>query len=92
VSSTDSPGYACYVILCEISQVLTAASMKITALWDIAPSSFVEVHRRFRGAYYLENEGDEVIALMLQYAPLKRQSASTRLHDATSQKAAIAII
>jgi hypothetical protein len=30
-------------------QVLAAASMKMIAFWDIAPCSFVEVDRRFRG-------------------------------------------
>jgi hypothetical protein len=30
-------------------QVLTAASMKMTAFWDIVPCSLVEVDRRFRG-------------------------------------------
>jgi hypothetical protein len=31
-------------------QVLTAASMKMTAFWDIDPCSLVEVDRRFTGA------------------------------------------
>jgi hypothetical protein len=31
-------------------QVLTAASMKQAAFWDIAPRNLVEVYRRFRGA------------------------------------------
>jgi hypothetical protein len=30
-------------------QVLTAASMKMAVFWDVAPSSLVEVYRRFRG-------------------------------------------
>jgi hypothetical protein len=38
-------------------QVLTAASMKIGALWDIAPCSLVGVDRRFRGAYCLNHQG-----------------------------------
>jgi hypothetical protein len=33
--------------------------MKIIAFWDIAPCSLV-VDRRFRGAYYLYNRGDEL--------------------------------
>jgi hypothetical protein len=33
-----------------IFDVLTAASMKMTAFLDIAPYSLVEVERRFRGA------------------------------------------
>jgi hypothetical protein len=36
-------------------QVLTAASMKSTVLWDIAPCSLVEVDRRFWGAYCLHH-------------------------------------
>jgi hypothetical protein len=34
-------------------QVLTAASMKMTVFWDVAPCSLVEIYRRFRGAYCL---------------------------------------
>jgi hypothetical protein len=40
-------------------QVLTAASMKIRAFWDMAPCSLVAVDRRFRGAYCLHHQGDE---------------------------------
>jgi hypothetical protein len=40
----------------EVS-VLTAKSVKITVVWDIAPCS-LEVDRRFRGAYCL-HQGDE---------------------------------
>jgi hypothetical protein len=39
-------------------QVLTAASMKMTVFWDIAPCSLVEVYRRFRGACCLHHQGD----------------------------------
>jgi hypothetical protein len=39
-------------------QVLTAASMKMRAGWDIAPCSLVGVDRRFRGLYCPHN-GDE---------------------------------
>jgi hypothetical protein len=45
-----SPEVSVYVVR---SQVLTAASMKMTAFWDIALCSLVEVDRRFRGAYWL---------------------------------------
>jgi len=38
-------------------QVLTAASMKMTAFWDIAPCSVV-VQRRFKDAYCL-HQGDD---------------------------------
>jgi hypothetical protein len=34
-------------------QVITTASTKMTAFWDIEPCSLVEVDRRFRGAYCL---------------------------------------
>jgi hypothetical protein len=38
-------------------QVPTAASMKMTVFWDVAPCNLVEVDRRFRGA---------MIALMIE--------------------------
>jgi hypothetical protein len=60
-------------------QVLTAASMKITAFWDVASSSGVD--RRFRGAYCIPHTR--------QNASLNRRSTPTRLHGATSQKALI---
>jgi hypothetical protein len=31
----------------------------MTALWDVAPCSLVEVYGRFRGAYCLHYEGDD---------------------------------
>jgi hypothetical protein len=58
----------------------------MTAFWDIAPCSLVEVDRRFRGAYCLHHQDDELIALMI-IAPLKRRSISTTLHGAIFQKA-----
>jgi hypothetical protein len=39
-------------------QVLTAASMKITVFWDVAPCSLVEVYRRCRGTCCLHHQGD----------------------------------
>jgi hypothetical protein len=51
--------------------------------WDVAPCSHVEVDRSFRGAYCLHYQGDW---WWRPYAPLKRRSASTWLHGATSQK------
>jgi hypothetical protein len=38
-------------------QVLTAASVKITVIWDFVSCSLVEVDRRFRGAYCLHHHG-----------------------------------
>jgi hypothetical protein len=35
--------------------------MKMTAFWDIAPCSLVEVDRHFRGAYCLHHQGDLMI-------------------------------
>jgi hypothetical protein len=32
-------------------QVLTASSIKVTAFWDLAPCSLIEIHRSFRSAY-----------------------------------------
>jgi hypothetical protein len=40
-------------------QVLTAASLKMTLLWDIAPCSLLEADSHFRGAYNLHHHGDE---------------------------------
>jgi hypothetical protein len=39
-------------------EVLTKASMNMTALWDIAPCSLIEVDRRFRGSNCLHHQGD----------------------------------
>jgi hypothetical protein len=46
---------------CVRFQVLTAVSLKMTAFWDIAPFSLVEVDRRFRGVYWLHHKGDNGI-------------------------------
>jgi hypothetical protein len=40
-------------------QVLTVASMKFRVLGDVAPSSLVDVDRRFSGAYCLHHLDDE---------------------------------
>jgi hypothetical protein len=40
-------------------QVLTAASMKVTVVWDVAPCSLVDIDLRFRGAYCLHHQGNE---------------------------------
>jgi hypothetical protein len=56
--------------------------MKMTAFWDVAPCSLVEVDRFFRGEDCLHHK----------YAPLKRRPASTRLRGTTSQKAVIFIL
>jgi hypothetical protein len=65
-------------------EVLTAVSMKTAAFWVVAPCSLVGVIQRFSDAWC-------VIALMMEAArtPLKLSLTSTRLHGATTQKAAI---
>jgi hypothetical protein len=40
-------------------QVLTAAKMKFTVLWDVAPCSLIGVGRRFRGAYCLHHRPED---------------------------------
>jgi hypothetical protein len=67
-------------------QVLTAASMKIRAFWDVAPCSLVGVDRRFRGAYCLHHQGeiDECSTHLWNV-----RSTPTSLHCATCQKALI---
>jgi hypothetical protein len=47
-------------------QVLTAANMKIRAVWDITPCSPVVVDRRFRGADCLHNQDDVFITRLLE--------------------------
>jgi hypothetical protein len=45
--------------------------MKMGVFWVVAPCSLVEVHRRFRGACYLDHQGSDewiVIALMMEAA------------------------
>jgi hypothetical protein len=40
------------------SQVLTATSVKVTAFWDVAPCSLVEVDLLFTRAYCLRHQRD----------------------------------
>jgi hypothetical protein len=46
----------CFLVKFE---VLTAASMKMTDFWVVAPCNLVEVYRLFRGACRLRHQGDE---------------------------------
>jgi hypothetical protein len=39
-------------------QLLTATRMKMAVFWNVASSSRLEIDRRFRGAYCLNNQGD----------------------------------
>jgi hypothetical protein len=51
-------------------QVLTAAAVKMTAFWDIALCSLVEVDRCFIGAYYLYYQGYYLSRLVRDYTAL----------------------
>jgi hypothetical protein len=51
--------------------------------WDIVLCNSVDVDRRFRGVYCFND------LAMMQYALLKRQSGSLRLHGAISQQVVI---
>jgi hypothetical protein len=42
-------------------QILKAANMKMSAVWDLALRSAVEVHRRFRSAYCHHHDCDESV-------------------------------
>jgi hypothetical protein len=59
----------------------------MAVFWDVAPCSQVDIVQCFRRAYYLHHHGDGV--MMEAISSLKYQLISTRLHSATSQKAAI---
>jgi hypothetical protein len=69
-------------------QVLTASSMKMTAFWDMASYSLIEVNRRLRSAYCLRHQGDG------GSIPLKRRPDfyESRLHGAMSLNAVILIL
>jgi hypothetical protein len=46
-------------------QVLTAASVKMAAFWDIAPYNPVELDRHFRGACCLHHQGTPIMEAVL---------------------------
>jgi hypothetical protein len=48
-------------------QILTAASMKMTVFWDVAPCNLKEVYRRFRSACFLPRKGTLLPDYMAQY-------------------------
>jgi hypothetical protein len=58
------------------------SSMKITAFCVTALCNLVELHRRFRCVYCLHHLSPW---WWRQYAPVKRESISTKLHGAMSQ-------
>jgi hypothetical protein len=75
-------------ILLVTFKVLTAASMKISAFWDIVPCSLVRVDRRFRAPYCLYHQSPW---WWRQYTSPKRESTPT-LHGAISQQALVFIL
>jgi hypothetical protein len=62
-------------------QVLMAANMKVTVIWDIMPCSLVETDQHFRGAYCLHHQALTALAITTS----ETQSISIRLHVATSK-------
>jgi hypothetical protein len=74
--------HSCFT--CVSLLIRTDRWLKMTAFWDIALCSLIEVDRSFRGVYC-----NEVPWWWMQYAPLKRQCTAARLHSAISQKAII---
>jgi hypothetical protein len=61
--------------------------MKMTVVWDVAPC-LIQI-RRFRGAYYLNNQGN---AMMIEAVSMSEMSISARLHGAISQMTVIFIL
>jgi hypothetical protein len=62
-------------------------SLRMTAFWDIALCSLIEVDWHFRGVYCLHHQGDQ----WKQCAPLKCRS-TLRLHGAMAYKAVVFIL
>jgi hypothetical protein len=56
--------------------------MKITALWDTAPCSLVEVDRSLRGAYCLHHQGDD--ETIRRYIPEQCNLHTRRRENLTS--------
>jgi hypothetical protein len=61
---------------------------KMTAFWDAAPYSLLEVVRRFKDTASVAT----IFLMMEAVAPLERRFTSTILHGATFQKAVILIL
>jgi hypothetical protein len=40
-------------------QALTAASMKMTVFWDVAPCTLIEIDRHFGDAYWFHHQGED---------------------------------
>lgn len=63
---------------CKVSNyILINLKVNMRAFWNVAQWSFVELDRRFRGAYDLHHQGGEW--WWRHHAPLKRRPTSTRL-------------
>jgi hypothetical protein len=59
------------------SEVLTAASMLMTAFWHMAPCTSTTVGRRFRATYCLHYESDEPAFVLIYTAPCARKVSAT---------------
>jgi hypothetical protein len=44
-------------------QVVTAWSMKMSVIWDVAPCSLAEIDLAFKGVYYVHYQGDRSLNL-----------------------------
>jgi hypothetical protein len=60
-------------------QVLTAASIKVIAFWDIAQCSLVEIDLRFRGGYCLHHQGDAVFMIGVRSFRVQTSKTSVTL-------------
>jgi hypothetical protein len=83
-------------------QVFTAASMKMTVFWDVAPCSVLEIDRRFKDSKHLWNVGQLLppVTLLklvaecqdLRYWTLKRSQKATLLESRWIKKRPDAIV
>jgi hypothetical protein len=73
---------------CEILHLSTHA--KMTMFWNVAQHSLVDINRRFRGAYRLQNHGDHSITHHpddgQMISKLTAGDAAFRFHCSSEQK------
>jgi hypothetical protein len=67
-------------------QILTAANVKMTVCWDIAPCSRAETDRRFRGAYCVLNVCQFLPDYTAQYPWRQSPSVSHDLLEPTKRE------
>jgi hypothetical protein len=65
-------------------QVLTATSMKMTVLWNVASCSLVDTDRRFRGVYCIHHQGDDGgskhVQIVGEYQTTRRDTSKDLSH------------